>query len=225
MKPARQVITTSPHRSVGAVHASWFQSDPIHHESFLEKSCIEILLLMPMAEQIRHQPMTLTYMVDDTERRHIPDFQVRLRDGTHIVVEVKPEALLDEHRRKFDCCSAQLTNAGIEYYVCTDAWLTDERVGRAECLRDQARRSAPADELAGLLNLVRSRQDLLIADALAQGFSHHVIGHAVGRRLLTAGPQLDISPSNRLTSMEHEDEHVRCSDWLGSPPWGQNVAI
>ncbi|WP_133700400.1 TnsA endonuclease N-terminal domain-containing protein [Roseateles toxinivorans] len=225
MKPARQIITTSPHRSVGAVHASWLQDDPIHHESFLEKGGIEILLLMPMAAHIKSQPIKLIYVSEGKERTHYPDFQVRLKDGRHIIVEVKPSVFVDEHRHKFNSCSAQLARAGIEYYVCTEKSLDAERVGRAENLRDQARRAAPSDELAELLHAVRLGGHLLIADALAQGFNPQVIGHAVGRRLLTVGPSLELSPTNRLRLMENEDGHLRCSDWIGSPPWGAHVAI
>lgn len=202
MKPARRIITTSPHRSVGAVHASWFQSDPIHHESFLEKGCIELMLLMPMATHIQHQPVKMRYQFEGKEHSHVPDFKLTLAGGAQAIVEVKPESLLDEHRNKFDQCSAQLAQAGIDYYVCTDKKLTDAFVERAEGLRDLARRAVPADMLRELLLLVSSGDDLKVEDALNQGFSEQVIGHAVGRRLLTVGPSLDLSPSNRLVVMD-----------------------
>src|ERR1700743_2105877 len=63
MKPVRTVITRAPHRSVGAIHEPWFQSEPIQHESRLEKQCIEILLLTPGVVRIEDQPLSIAYEV------------------------------------------------------------------------------------------------------------------------------------------------------------------
>jgi hypothetical protein len=207
------------------VHAGWFQPEPIHHESYLEKACVELLLLMPQARHIQHQPMKLIYEEDGKERTHIPDFKVTLADASFAVVEVKPAKFVKKHRTKFDACAAQLASSGVPYLVCTDKELSADRVARAEALRDMARRLVPGDALNALLDLVRAEGFVKIEEAMDLGIGQNVIGHAVGRRLLTVGPSLEISPPNGLRLMESEDEFLSSSDWLGCPPWRANMEI
>ena len=224
MKPARTVISRAPHREVGSIHAPSFQPDPIHHESDLERGCIEVLLLMPMAKHIRHQPMSLKYEIDGKQREYTPDLQVTLNDGKIAIIEVKPECFVDEYRAMFDICAPKLAAAGIDFFVCTDAWLSEARLARASELRDAGRRNGPPASVAKLTGLVARAGKLQVRDALEAGVDHNVIRHAVGRRLLTVGPDLDVSPVNWLRSMESDDEYVCCGDWLGGPPWGKNMA-
>jgi len=180
---------------------------------------------MPMAAHIQHQPLKIRYEFDGKEHFHVPDFKLTLRGGQHVIVEVKPDSLVNDHRVKFEQCSAQLAQAGIEYYVCTDKTLPSALVERAESLRDLARRAAPADMLSELLRAVDVSGGMKVEDVLDRGFSHQLIGHAIGRRLLTVGPSLEISPPNRLVVMEKSDGFVCCSDWLGGTPWRANVAV
>ncbi|UXH77914.1 Tn7 transposase TnsA N-terminal domain-containing protein [Roseateles amylovorans] len=225
MKPARTVIHRSPHRKVGAIHAPWFQPEPIHYESDLERGAVEVMLLMPMARQIRHQPMTLNYELDGGLHRYTPDFQVTFVDGQEIVVEVKAERFVDEHRGKFDRCASQLLSGGIDFFVCTDLSLDDERIGRACALRDAARRAAPPEAVSTLLRWVQEAGRLQIGESLEAGIDLRVVMHAVGRRLLTVGPELDLASVNWLQLMEPEDGDLCCSSWLGSARWTENMAL
>ena len=184
-----------------------------------------MMLLMPMVVHIQHQPLKIRYEFEDREHFHVPDFKLTLRGGLYAIVEVKPDSLVKEHQVKFDRCSAQLAQSGIDYYVCTDRTLPSTLVERAEWLRDSARRAVPAETLRELLCVVAAQDDVKVGDVLDQGFDHQMIGHAIGRRLLTVGPSLDISPPNRLIVMEKSDGFVCCSDWLGSAPWRANVAV
>ena len=59
MKPARPVVTRSPHRMVGMVCCPWLQDQPIEHESMLERHFIMAALSIPGLRHIQHQPFKL----------------------------------------------------------------------------------------------------------------------------------------------------------------------
>lgn len=223
MRPARIVVPRAPHREVGVIHATWFQEREIHHESRLERSFIEVALLMPGLRGIRHQPLTINYEVGRPKQTYTPDFELTFDGGESLMVEVKPQRFLEKHRQKLMACADILAQRGQLLYVCTDARLRRDLRRRASELRDSARRVAPEHDLVQLLRLVRENGRIKIASAIAAGVDLAVIAHAVGRRYLTVGSELDLSPMNWLRSLESESEFVRRSDWLGGPPWGADV--
>jgi hypothetical protein len=72
--------------------------DHVGYESLLERDC---LLLADMDQEvvaIASQPFGLTGRTGDTLHRHVPDYLLRRRDGTTVVIDVKPAAFLDEPR-------------------------------------------------------------------------------------------------------------------------------
>lgn len=219
MKPTRQVITRSPHRSVGSIHASWFQDSPIHHESDLEAAVIKVLLLAPTVRHIQHQPVTLPYFDGERERKHYPDLGLTLCDGPKAIVEVKPAKFVPEHEVKFNACAALLRPKDMDYYVCTDEHVTEDRRYRALAIHDHAKMAAPAADLAALVDWVRSLRQVSVQDALARGHSEPLICHAVGRRLLLTDPSLELAPGNWLTTQETADELICIDRWLGCSPW------
>lgn len=219
MKPARQVISRSPHRTVGSIHASWFQADPIHHESDLEAGIAKLLLLTPTVERIQPQAVKLAYLDGATERTHVPDFLVTLRDKRKAVVEGKPERFVAEHSQKFDACARLLKHRDVDYFVCTDRHAHKARVARADELLQAARMAAPADQLAELVTWVRASHRVTVQEAHSRGYCEMLIEHAVGRRLLLTDPTLDLAPGSWLTTQETADEHLCIDRWLGCSPW------
>jgi len=219
MKPARTVIHRSPQRSVGAIHVSWFQDSPIHHESDLEAGVIKVLLLAPAVRHIQHQPVKLSYLDGEKERNHFPDLGLTLGDGRKILVEVKPAEFVPKHEVKFYACAAMLRSKGVDYYVCTDEQVTEERIGRAQAILDHAKMAAHAPDLAALVEWVRSLGQASVQDALARGHSEQLIWHAVGRRLLMTDPSLELAPGSWLTTQEIADEPYCIDRWLGCSAW------
>lgn len=217
MKPARTVITRSPSRTVGAIHATWFQPEAIHHDSDLEAEAIRHLLLAPAVRRIEHQAVKLTYFDGTAERTHIPDFRLT-EDRGKTFVEVKPTKFVDKNRLKFDCCAALLKSSGIDYFVFTEEHIA-ERGERAATLLDLAKRMAPSDALNSLVAWVRDNRRVDVGEALAAGYSEHVIGHAVGRRLLITDPTLLLASGNWLSTQETADELPNIEQWLGCSPW------
>jgi hypothetical protein len=218
MKPVRQIITRSPHRTVGAIHAAWFQAEPIHHESDLEAAVIKLLLLAPTVQSIKHQAVKLVYSDGTKDRTHVPDLLLMLRDKRTAFVEVKPEKFVAEHRQKFDACAALLRCRDIQYFVCTDEHVDKVRESRANELLQLARMAAPSAQLDELVGWVRARGRTTVEDAISRG-GMPLIEHAVGRRLLLTDPSLELSPGNWLTTLETADELLCIDRWLGCAPW------
>lgn len=219
MKPARKVITTSPQRTVGAVHANWFQDGPIHHESDLEADVIKVLLMAPTVRRIQHQPVRLTYLDGETERKHFPDLGLTLADGTTAYVEVKPKKFVPEHLVKFNACAALLRKKDVDYFVVTDEQVGTERAWHAQAIHESAKRAAPADALTALVDWVRERRSASVADVLGAGFSEPLLQHAVGRRQLLTDPSLELNPGSWLTTQDIADELLSLASWLGCTPW------
>lgn len=219
MKPARKVITTSPQRTVGAVHANWFQVGSIHHESDLEADVIKVLLMAPTVRLIQHQPVRLTYLDGETERKHFPDLGLTLADGTTAYVEVKPKKFVPEHLVKFNACAALLRKKDVDYFVVTDEQVGPERAWHAQTIYDMAKRAAPADALTALVDWVRERRSASVADVLGAGVSEPLLQHAVGRGLLLTDPSLELNPGSWLTTQDTADELLSLASWLGCTPW------
>jgi len=219
MKPARQVISRSPARTVGAVHANWFQDTPIHHESDLEADVIKVLLMAHTVRRIHHQPVTLTYMDGDKERKHFPDLGLTLADGTTAYVEVKPKKFVPDHLVKFNACATLLRKKGIDYFVVTDDQVGPDRAFYACDIHDMAKRAAPAVALDSLVEWVRERRTVSVEEARQAGFSDPLLRHAVGRQRLLTDPSLELNPGSWLTTQETADELLSLENWLGCAPW------
>lgn len=223
MKPARLVVTPSPKRTVGVVAANWFQEQWIPHESFPEKSCILLLLLAPGILTILAQAVRLPVAVED-RKTYVPDFLVEGKDRRKTFIEVRPKHFIAQDRAVFTSAASLLAAEGSPFYVCSDEQLSEARLASAERCHDQAKRRAPVPELQRLITEVERLGRLTIADATALDIPLGVIEHAVGRRLVSAGPQVDLSPNSWLVPLESlEDEFPDSGAWLGCKPWHDSM--
>lgn len=217
MKPARQIISRAPHRTVGSIHAPWFQADPVHHESDLEAAVVRVLLVTPPVVSIQHQPARIQYFDGTQARQHIPDFLLTLNGKRQVMLEVKPERLIEKHRAKFDACASVLGE--VDYVVVTDQHVNKVRGSRAAELLHMARLAANAEELADLLNCVARQKRVFVREALARGHSRLLLMHAVGRRLVFTSPSLQLAPEDWLLSKDSVDDFPDLKHWLGCSVW------
>lgn len=218
MKPARQLIKRAPHRTVGAIHAPWFQPDPIHHESDLEAAVVRVLLLAPSLTRIQHQPARIPYDDGSQQRHHVPDYLVELGDR-QLIVEVKPERFVEQHRTKFDACADILEARGVDYFVCTDGQVDKARGERAGEMLQLARMTADPGELADLLSWLTQQGRACVRSAEARGHSMPMLMHAVGRRLVATDPALRLAPDDWLLAKDSADELSSFEQWLGCSAW------
>jgi hypothetical protein len=124
-KPARKVVTRSPHRPVGIVACSWIQDYAIEYESQLERRFIHQILILPFVRRVLHQPFKLGYQVDGKLHTYIPDFLIQLSDDTKLVIEVKPRKFVKKHLIKLTAAEEILSTHGIRFLVITDEEIDD----------------------------------------------------------------------------------------------------
>lgn len=77
----------------------WWSStrgDLVGYESLLERDRLMLADFDRDVVAIASQPFGITGPVGDSIRRHVPDYLLRLVDGTVVVVDVKPARLVDK---------------------------------------------------------------------------------------------------------------------------------
>lgn len=104
MKPARKVVTRSPHREVGYLAGASVGEAEVEHESHLEKSFAVLAVVSSVVRGLESQPFKIIWTdPNGSEHLYTPDYRVTLTDGTEVIVELKPA-----RRRRFSC---RLTHA------------------------------------------------------------------------------------------------------------------
>lgn len=100
----------------------------VHHEGMLELAAVYLFEASPSIESFREQPTRFTYPDGDRVRRYTPDFELVLRCGAVVWVEVKPAASLarDEVLHKINQISLHMKRKGITYVVLDDQVLRQE---------------------------------------------------------------------------------------------------
>ncbi|MFG3532263.1 TnsA-like heteromeric transposase endonuclease subunit [Streptomyces sp. NPDC047917] len=68
----------------------------VGYESWVERDAVMALDFDPAVTALASQPFRLVWKDGARNREHTPDYFVRLADGTGVVVDVRPESLVDE---------------------------------------------------------------------------------------------------------------------------------
>jgi len=231
MKPARQVVKPTTHRSVGIVHVGWFQPEGIVHESELEAAFVRHAVLCPATRTIHAQPFRLAWCdTEGTDREYVPDYLVTLTDGSRIVVEVRPARFVNQDRAKFSAAAASLAAKRIGYTVVTDEHLSAARQQIDRLILRAARGNVMADRIAPALALVGAKgvDGLLWSRALASEVPEPDWHHLIGRRVLVADTGIELSPSSRLFLPLNwpgvrDHERLQFERWFGCQAWGPNT--
>ena len=69
----------------------------VGYESWVERDAAMALDFDPAVVALASQPFRLSWSDGERERGHTPDYFARLLDGTGVVVDVRPEGLVDEN--------------------------------------------------------------------------------------------------------------------------------
>jgi hypothetical protein len=224
MKPTRTVITRAPHRSVGAIHEPWYQTEPIQHESRLEKQCIEILLLTPCVVRIESQPLTVAFEIEGKPRSYTPDLRITLTDGSQALVEAKGRPYERQFRELLDLGLREALLAHeLPLYLAPNALISEDRAERVSELRSMARRTPPPGAIEALVDWVTRQHLPGVGDAEQAGHPLAHIAYAVGRRLLSVGPSFDLSPQQPLQLMAVASDDMQVDLWLGGSIRAENV--
>lgn len=128
-------------------------------ESTIERDLIYLLDYESHVASFSEQPMRITYLDEGLTRTYTPDFQVEFANGRQIIVECKPEALmnLDENQRKFEAGQAWAKEHSWEYKIITDKGLRDgHRLENIKFLTQHARHSIPSTTKLQILQTIDS---------------------------------------------------------------------
>lgn len=228
MRPARQVISRSPHRSVGRIAAPWLEGTQfLEHESETEKSFLQLAVTCPVVRDIKAQPFKLSYMLDGQSSTNIPDYLLTLSAGTGLVVEVKPEKFVPRYKDRFDAISLELAKSGLTYYAVTHCAPGDAAVNEAALWRRYARTVADEATCSHAKSLASSQGGMTFADLLLAGIPAATIYHLLGRGQLVSSSGFALTPVTRLLPFMKEeslDERVYFEHWIGCTPWRTHLA-
>lgn len=232
MKPARRVVTRSPHRMVGRVCCPWLQTDPIEHETMLEHRFIVIALALPGLRRIRHQPFRLTLPPSETgptgdarDPTYVPDFLLEFDNDDQVVVEVKPAVFVAKAESKLKAAADVLRPRGHAFFVVTDLAL-DAITGEHEatCTKRRARQLHRTPDIEAALAAVERHPDGVPAGHLCDvaAISIDLIRSLVARGELHADTPFAVSASTvvqPLSSQEARHGAIRVANWLGIAAW------
>lgn len=231
MKPARQVVKPTTHRSVGIVNVSWLQPNGIPHESELEAAFIRYAVLCPAVREISAQPFQLPWTdAAGAARAYVPDFQVTLIDGTRVVVEIRPLRFIAKDHEKFDAASRLLGQKRIDFIVISDALLPKELQALTKLVLRSARGELGADLITRADELVAraGAGGLAWTDALASGIAEHDWLLLLGRRRIIADTGVTLLPTSRLHQPldwpgVRDHERLQFDRWFGCQAWRPNT--
>jgi hypothetical protein len=219
-EPARNVV-----RPTGGIIRGKFPSRKtgrmVKYEGLLEWRALYLFEASPAVVRYTEQPETTRYPDGNRLRRYTPDFEVCLRDGTSMLIEVKPKTNADKPgiRQKLDAAADFYARQGRTLQVLTDEHIRVEpRLANLRWIYHRAPRIRQSD-LKGVIALRRLSDDfpISIRDAAAR---LSLIGLDPYTLLMAGALVCDltspISLDTRLDiNLENSHEWFRISDRLG----------
>jgi hypothetical protein len=218
--PARNVV-----RPTGGIIRGKFPSRKtgrmVEYEGLLEWRALYLFEASPAVVKYTDQPETTRYPDGSRLRRYTPDFEVCLRDGNSMLIEVKPKenAEKPDIRHKLDAAADFYARGGRTLHVLTDEHIgVEPRLSNLRWIYHRAPRIPPSD-LKGVLALRRLSDvfPMSIKDAAARlspiGLDPYTLLMAGSLVCDLTSP---ISLDTRLEiNLESSHEWFRISDTLG----------
>lgn len=160
----------------------------VGYESWVERAVVMMMDFDPEVTGLSSQPFWLHWHDGNRPRRHAPDYFARLADGTGVVVDVRPDDLVDAHAAESFAVTAEACHqvgwtfrrtGGPEPVLAANVrWLAGYRHPR--CLRPDA-----ADAFRNLLG--RPQPLLAAADAIGDRVAVlPVLYHLMWRHIVLA---------------------------------------
>jgi hypothetical protein len=228
MKPARRVVTRSPHQNVGVVCCPWLQADPIEFESITERWFLTIAVLLPRLQHIEHQPFRLELPPTGDGAKattYVPDFLLQFASGESVVIEVKPSAFLQKHRAKLTAAADAIRVQEKTFFVITEKDLRSAgSMADAMQIRRMAKGECADADVARALAVLANEPGYLAAGELSARacVGRAVVAWLVGRRLVgTKAPRVvdDATPVIHLDKEEDSYAALSVGRWFATAPW------
>jgi len=173
--PARRVRAFRGQRNFCG---QWWIATTARHvpfESWCERDQLIALDFDSDVIAVAGQPFTLRFVASDgTDREHTPDFFVRMGDGAAVVIDVRPDGLIDAiDQEKFDATAALCCLHGWQYrrvgelpnpWIANVRWLAGYRHDRT---------CAPG--IAGAVRAVAARRGMVPLGVLADEVGERLV--------------------------------------------------
>lgn len=214
----RKVVTRSPGHTVRSINLPHLQPKAIEADSSLERDFVYLTVAFPFLKTIAHQPFELSLEAGS----YTPDFLVDFKDGSRIVIEVKPESKMDGFAEKLAQAEVQLRDRGIEFLVAHDTLLRKGGIEqRAKRIRRYAKGQYPTAEQELILQTLQSSpRGLTFKSLVSLGAQKVTILHMVSHQKLQVNSNLDIDDDAvvqlPITFNEEGSHAIRFANWLGA---------
>jgi hypothetical protein len=221
-KSTRKVVRRSPSHTVRLLHLPHLQKEPVEADSALERDFVHIAALFSSTVSITHQPFKLVW----EDASYTPDFLVCFKDGSQLVVEVKPVPHVEKYRPLFDRAAAKLNGRQTPFLVVTDQHLrTESRTANALLIRRYAKTSFPADDCERALQRVNeSTAGISVAELCSiAGVCRELILHLVAWHRLALSADLSFGPEARVFKVQNSKETSNAllfTSWIDAQVWG-----
>lgn len=222
MEPSkRKVVQRSPAHTVRRINLPHLQNKPIEADSALERDFVQIAALFPFTAHIEHQPFRLTLEL----RRYTPDFLLSFKDGSRLVIEVKPHKKLAGYHELFEGAAAKLKSYGLSFMVATDTQIKQhDRAANALEIRRYAKTEFPAAQCAQAVSVLAQHPDGLQFRQLSRIHSlpREVLLHLVSRQFLALDRNLDITPDARvypINLLKEKNHAIQFASWFDAEIW------
>ncbi|MYX71157.1 TnsA-like heteromeric transposase endonuclease subunit [Streptomyces sp. SID3915] len=106
--PVRRFIAFEGQKNFTGEYWAASSRDLVGYESWVERDAAMALDFDPAVVALASQPFCLSWWDGDRDRQHTPDYFARLADGTGVVVDVRPEGLVDEEAAEVFAFTAEV---------------------------------------------------------------------------------------------------------------------
>lgn len=225
MEPStREVVKRSPSHTVRLIPLAYLQREPVEADSSLESDFIHTAARYAYLLTMQHQPFKLNF----EDSSYTPDFLLTFKDGSRLVVEVKPADKVHGYRELFDKASRKLQAAGYYFLVADDKTIRrDDRADNARVIRRYSKTACRPNEQARILALLEGCKDGICIADLEQmhGVRKTELYCLIARNLLCTLPLLSLSDSAKVF-IPHTSEKdgginhaVQFAGWFDAEIW------
>lgn len=187
-QPVRHVV-----RRYGSSYRGYWPSSkgvegkPIPYESGLARDFLRLCAFVPDVVQIVAEPGKLAYELDGIPYKYTPDYLLRMRDGSVVVVEVKywQEAQRPANQRRFRAIRDLLSRERINFEIATDRELRTPALRANLALLEAHRHLDLTQQTKGVISLWFARPDVLFPVLVARVGDQHQVLAAISQGFLT----------------------------------------
>ena len=207
---ARKVVTRS-----GRGFRGYFPSKKlnrmVHWESILERDAIHLFEQSPGVVSFQEQPALIHYEVDGETKRYFPDFELVLRSGELVHVEVKPKRKLasPELSKKLRAIAIFYEQKGISFKLLIDDEIRREpRLKNIKMLNKFRSLDPTLDDLKKRSEIFLNSLDNISLLALSVELGMAKVLQLLSEGFLSCDLNLELDADNNYVWLAKEADHA-----------------